>query len=140
MVLEKTVQERTVELRESEARFRALTELSTDWYWESDENLRITTVSGPVLDMLGIRIGASIDEAILFPGSDWNEAERAGLEASMKARTPFVDVPFGRVNADGSRQFFRASGEPIFDRSCRFVGYRGVGVEVLATGLEPASE
>jgi len=88
--------------------------------------------------MLGIRIGTSIDEAILFPGSDWNEAERAGLEASIKARMPFVDVPFSRVNADGSRQSFRASGEPIFDRSCRIVGYRGVGVEVLGIELEPA--
>lgn len=140
LVLEKTVQERTVELRESEARFRALTELSTDWYWESDENLRITTVSGPILDMLGIRIGASIDEAKLLPGSCWNEAERAGLETSIKARMPFLDVLFSRINADGSRQSFRASGEPIFDRSCRFVGYRCVGVEVLGTGLKPASE
>ena len=34
-LLEQTVQERTAQLRESEARFRALTELASDWYWES---------------------------------------------------------------------------------------------------------
>ena len=29
-------------LRESEARFRTLAELSADWYWKQDENLRFT--------------------------------------------------------------------------------------------------
>jgi len=33
-LLEQTVQERTAELRESEARYRSLTELASDWYWE----------------------------------------------------------------------------------------------------------
>jgi len=32
-VLEQTVLERTAELRESETRFRRLTELASDWYW-----------------------------------------------------------------------------------------------------------
>jgi hypothetical protein len=46
--------ERTAELRESEARFRSLTELASDWYWEQDEAGEFTKVSGPVLEMLGI--------------------------------------------------------------------------------------
>src|SRR3981189_3506721 len=58
-VLEQTVQERTAELRESEARYRSLTELASDWYWEQDESLRFTRVSGPVLEMLGIQ-GAAL--------------------------------------------------------------------------------
>jgi hypothetical protein len=36
-VLEETVKERTAELGESEARYRSLTELASDWYWEQDE-------------------------------------------------------------------------------------------------------
>ncbi|MES2946796.1 MAG: response regulator, partial [Pseudomonadota bacterium] len=35
-LLEQTVQERTAKLRESEARFRSLTELASDWYWEQN--------------------------------------------------------------------------------------------------------
>src|SRR6185436_1461928 len=54
-VLEQTVQERTAELRESEARFRSLAELASDWYWEQDEKGHFSRVSGPVLEMLGIR-------------------------------------------------------------------------------------
>jgi CheY-like chemotaxis protein len=135
-VLEQTVMERTAELRESEARFRALTELSSDWYWESDEHQRVTRVSGPILDMLGIQMGASMDETRVLQGSGWNEAERAELEANISARRPFLDFPFSRTNPDGTHQYFRASGEPIFDRSARFVGYRGIGVEV--TGRLPS--
>jgi PAS domain S-box-containing protein len=134
-VLERTVQERTAELRASEARFRALTELSSDWYWESDENQRVTKVSGPILDMLGIQMGAVMDQTRVLQGSGWDEAERAELEANIHARRPFLDFPFSRVNADGSRQYFRASGEPIFDRACRFIGYRGIGVEVTGRAL-----
>ena len=57
-VLEQTVQERTAELRESEARYRSLTELASDWYWEQDETGSFTKVSGPALEMLGIRVDA----------------------------------------------------------------------------------
>src|SRR5271154_5229059 len=57
-VLEHTVRERTAELRESEARYRSLTELASDWYWEQDESGNFTKVSGPVLEMLGMRVQA----------------------------------------------------------------------------------
>jgi CheY-like chemotaxis protein len=136
-VLEQTVLERTAELRESEARFRALTELASDWYWESDETQRVTKVSGPILDMFGIQMGASMDETKVLQGSGWNEAERAELEANIKARRPFIDFPFSRSKPDGSQQYFRASGEPIFDRSARFIGYRGIGVEVTGRLFTP---
>ena len=56
--LEETVRVRTAELRESESRYRSLTELATDWYWEQDESGAFTKVSGPVLAMLGIQLGA----------------------------------------------------------------------------------
>src|SRR3990170_4294568 len=68
-VLEQTVQERTAELRASEARFRRLTELASDWYWESDEHQRVTKVSGPILDMLGIQMGTALDETRVLQGS-----------------------------------------------------------------------
>ncbi len=134
-LLEQTVQERTAELRESEARFRALTELASDCYGESDEHQLVTKVSGPILDLLGIQMGASMDDTKVLQGSGWNAAERAELEANIKARRPFLDFPFSRLKSDGTYQHFRASGEPIFDRSARFIGYRGIGVEVTGRAL-----
>jgi PAS domain S-box-containing protein len=131
-VLEQTVQERTAELRESEARYRSLTELASDWYWEQDEHLRFTRVSGPVLEMLGIQGDASAGETKKAQGAGWNEAERAILKAKMAARQPFLDFVYSRVNPNGSHQYFQVSGEPMFDLSGRFTGYRGIGMDVTA--------
>jgi PAS domain S-box-containing protein len=131
-ILEQTVAVRTAELRESEARFRSLAELSSDWYWEQDESGNFTKVSGPVLEMLGIRVDPFVDN----PGDEgmagWNEAERVALQAKIADRQPFLDFVFSRGNTDGSQQKYRVSGEPMFNQACRFIGYRGIGVEIAA--------
>jgi hypothetical protein len=80
--------------------------------------------------MLGVRVGALVGERAQDPPTGWNEVERAALQAKIADREPFLDFAFSRANADGSRQTFRVSGEPMFDRSCRFIGYRGIGVEI----------
>jgi len=128
--LEQTVQERTAELRESEARYRSLTELASDWYWEQDDTGNFIKVSGPVLEMLGIRVASLAGDASDARASGWNEAEQKVLQETIAARQPFLDFVFSRVNGDGSQQKFRVSGEPMFNQACRFIGYRGVGVEI----------
>jgi PAS domain S-box-containing protein len=130
--LEHAVEERTAELRESEARYRSLAELASDWYWEQDETGTFTKVSGPVLEMLGLRVEALVGGTGGIGAAGWDEAEREELRATIAARQPFLDFLFSRTNADGSRQQFRVSGEPMFNRSCGFIGYRGIGVEVTA--------
>jgi len=129
-VLEQTVRERTAELRESEARFRSLTELATDWYWEQDEHGTFTKVSGPVLDMLGIRVDGLTEAANSAHHPGWNESQRQALLEIIAARQPFLDFQLTRVNADGSEQRFQVSGEPMFNQACRFIGYRGIGLEL----------
>jgi CheY-like chemotaxis protein len=139
-VLEQTVLERTAELRASEARYRSLTELASDWYWEQDEHMHFTKVSGPVREMLGIQIETEFDadsrsatQTELTQSavtSGWNESERNWLQATIAARQPFIDFIFNRDNADGSHSRFQVSGEPMFNAQCRFVGYRGIGVEL----------
>jgi len=132
-VLEQTVLERTAELRESEARFRRLTELSSDWYWEQDEKGHFTKIFGPVLEMLGIRVDDALTKTRDDHGAHWNEAEREILEANLAARRPFLDFVYSRTNPDGSRQYLMVSGEPMFDHSSRFIGYRGIGKDVTDT-------
>jgi PAS domain S-box-containing protein len=128
--LEQAVADRTAELRESEARYRSLTELASDWYWEQDESGEFTKVSGPVMEMLGIRVPQLGGEPAVEPSDGWDEAQRKVLQASIAARQPFLDFAFHRIRPDGSRQEFRVSGQPMFDQACRFVGYRGIGVEL----------
>jgi PAS domain S-box-containing protein len=130
LALEQAVRERTAELRASEARFRSLTELSSDWYWEQDESGRFTNVSGPVLEMLGLGLDASAIDAESAPAEAWNEAERAKLAENIALRRPFLDFEYSRIKPDGSRRYLQVSGEPIFDGSGRFTGYRGIGTDV----------
>ena len=128
-VLEQTVLERTAELRESEARFKSFTELSSDWYWEQNAHGKFTKISGPVLEMLGIEADGSPGENTLQAGR-WNADERALLEANIASRNPFLDFVYSRHNPDGTVQYLQVSGEPMFDSASRFIGYRGIGVEI----------
>lgn len=140
LVLEQTVQERTAELRESEARFRRLTELSSDWYWEQDENGHFTNVYGPVLEMLGTpQADPLLDRTKETQVARWNETERVALEANIAARRPFLNFIYSRIHIDGAHQYFQVSGEPMFDASGRFTGYRGVGRDVTEILLDIAN-
>jgi PAS domain S-box-containing protein len=130
--LEAAVQERTAELRASEARYRSLTELASDWYWEQDEHGTFTKVSGPVLEMLGIRVDGLASTAQSPPLTGWNEDERQALRAAIEARQPFLDFVFSRTNEDGTQQRFQVSGEPMFGPACQFLGYRGLGLDITA--------
>lgn len=133
--LEAEVAERTAELRESEARYRSLTELASDWYWEQDDAGNFTKVSGPVLEMLGVQVEPLQGQTGTVLASGWDEAERTKLRTTIENREPFLDYVFHRVGADGSQQSFQVSGEPMFNSSSRFVGYRGIGVELTSRQL-----
>ena len=61
-----------------------------------------------------------------------NEAERIKLRNAIAQREPFLDYVFRRVDAKGEEQTFQVSGEPMFDRHSRFIGYRGIGVELTS--------
>jgi PAS domain S-box-containing protein len=119
-------------LRESEARFRALTDLSSDWYWETDADFRFTRIEGqyveggeslPGENILGMRrweTGMEIDDT-----GGW-DTHRALLDTHQ----PFRDAAMYRVLPDGTRRYISVSGEPVHDHKGGFVGYRGVGQDI----------
>jgi PAS domain S-box-containing protein len=119
------------ELRESEARFRSLTELSSDWYWEQDEYYRFTAFSPGMIENAGISpdmfLGSTRWDARIVGMSpaDW-----ASHKAMLDSRRPFHDLEYGRVDADGKVRYLSTSGHPVFDESGRFIGYRGVGRDI----------
>ena len=128
--LERAVDERTAELRDSQARYRSLAALATDWYWEQNQTGSFTHVSGPVTQLLGIGFSSFLGQVGGSQELGWVEAERVALHGQIAARKPFLDFAFCRIQQDGSKRHFRVSGEPIFDDAGAYTGYRGVGVEV----------
>lgn len=133
--LERTVQLRTAELQASEARFRNLTALAADWYWEQNDLGEFTHVSGPVLEILGNAAPKAVDARGVVVNHSWDAAECQTLKDNIAARRSFLDCVLHRQRSDGSREQYRVSGEPMLDRGCAYVGYRGLGVLVLPEKL-----
>jgi PAS domain-containing protein len=131
--LEARVKERTKQLIDSEARFRSLTELASDWYWEQDESGTFTKLTGPVQEMLGDgREGQAQTSDQPRTGEGWDASQLAQLKGFVAARQPFLDFMLCRSNDDGLVQTFQISGEPMFDRWNKFTGYHGLGLEITA--------
>ncbi|TMH95619.1 MAG: PAS domain S-box protein, partial [Betaproteobacteria bacterium] len=120
-------------LRASAARFRSLTQLSADWYWEQDAEFRLTHTSSYVGDKSGLDASIYLGRkrweqpALNLTEADW-ERHRAQLER----REPFRDFEIQRAASDGHSVWLSLSGEPVFDDRGRFKGYRGVGRDVTA--------
>ena len=138
--LERDVAERTAELqrarealRESEARFRSVAEISSDYYWESDAGHRLTQLGWndklravPAMQQPAQLGKRRWDVPYLSPDESGWRAHRAVLDAHL----PFRNFELSRLGTDGSERFISISGDPQFDASGAFTGYRGVGTEI----------
>ncbi len=115
-------------LRASEARFRALTRLTADWYWQQDEDLRFTSIDS------GLGVLSGFDPSTNIGKRRW---EIAGLQfdaealrrhrEDLDAHRPFHEFEFRRADRDGKPIWVSVTGEPRFDSRGRFAGYHGIG-------------
>ena len=127
---QKEAQER---LQDSETRFRSLTELSSDWYWEQDAEFRYIRIDG---QRDGIN---SVDWDSLLGKCRWDagpqgvsEAAWAEHRAQLAAHQVFHDFELQQLRADGSPMWAAISGTPVFSAQGVFQGYRGTGRDVSA--------
>jgi PAS domain S-box-containing protein len=139
--LEHRVAERTAELeatsyslRESEARFRSLTEMSSDFFWETDAGHRFThhgSADKKASTVSGFERGAQIGERRWdMPYLAPDEAGWQAHRAVLAAREPFRNFELARMGIDGGTRHISISGDPLFDAAGTFMGYRGVGMDI----------
>ncbi len=122
-------------LRESEARFRSLTVLSSDWYWEQDDQFRFSVLSGP-----GAAAMSRDGEPSVYLGkARWEIPDLGPMDgdwsqhrAQLERHEPFRDLLMQRRMNDGTLRYMSVSGEPVLDQDGRFKGYRGVAKNVTA--------
>ena len=120
-------------LSESEARFRSLTELSSDWYWEQDENLRYVSRTGAAKDLFSPGPGDAHGKTRWeLPVVGVSEAQWQAHREILAARLPFHDFTYRRVDQQGQLRWVSISGHPVFDEEGRFRGYRGIGKDITA--------
>ncbi len=112
----------------SEAKFRDLTQLSSDWVWETDANHRISRLS----ESIDVVIGAWCREAIgqrpwERPEADFLSPAWDRYRSLVEARRPIDTFEFSQIAPDGNVFHLALSGRPVFDDVGTFTGYRGTG-------------
>jgi len=125
-----------IELKRNEDRFRGLTELSADWFWETDTEHRITWLSG------GGPVALFLAGTKAYGRRFWEiprvEIDAAALGAHLErlsGRQAFFDLEIARADERGARQIHIISGQSRFDADGAFAGYRGVGHDVTEQRL-----
>ncbi|MEP3244932.1 MAG: PAS domain S-box protein [Sneathiella sp.] len=126
------------ELHESEERFRGFAEAASDWYWETDADLRFSYVSDSATehadmdlqDMLGMTRAELVTQA---------EDQEFWIEhlEDLSQKRAFKDFTYTFVRKDGQHRRWQISGKPYYSPGGEFRGFRGVGKDItLSTELE----
>lgn len=118
-----------VALRASEERFRRLTALSSDWFWEQDCEYRFTRLEGRHLsgddNAFARELGRTWWELGFEPAGGW----QTPLD-TLKGGEAWHDLVVRRSMPDASVRHARISGEPFLGADGRQAGYRGVGRDI----------
>jgi diguanylate cyclase (GGDEF)-like protein/PAS domain S-box-containing protein len=131
VVLARRRERELADARAHEERLKSLTELSADWFWETDAEYRITWLSGggPVATLFG--------DTPTYGKRFWEiprvEVEPGALEAHLERlgkQLPFFDLEIARTDGRGARAVHIVSGQSHHSPEGRFIGYRGVGRDV----------
>ena len=117
-------------LRRSEAQFRALTALSSDWYWEIDADFRYTFISDGATRSGLIDVDQALGKRLWEGCADADPDDWARQKARLERHEAFRDFEMVQTAPGGATQVLRISGEPVFDDHGGFAGYRGVGRNV----------
>ncbi len=129
------VVDRTEALRISESRIRDMADVSADWFWEMDADLRFVYLSERFEEVTGLQkdlfINRTRAEAAGVDVYDLDDEWRTHLEA-LKLRIAFTDFRYTMPQGNGRTKFLSISGKPVFDDEGNFAGYRGSGRDVTA--------
>jgi PAS domain S-box-containing protein len=118
-------------LRKSEARFRDFALTSSDWFWESDEKHRFTYLSDDIRGFIGDpqipigRIRTELAADTLSEPDKWREHF-----ATLDRHQPFRDFVYATKIGEEQERIVSVGGNPFFDESGRFLGYRGTARDI----------
>lgn len=115
----------------SEARFRALVEVTSDWIWAVDKDAVYTYSSPKVSELLGYEPEEIIGKTP-FELMSADEAERVAEKFAriVLEQRAFNGLENINLHKDGHPVMLETSGVPVFDEQGVFCGYRGVDRDV----------
>jgi len=119
------------QLADSEKRFRELAEVSGDWFFEMDADLRLSFVSDNFYVITGLAPEMVIGRRRQDIAIDANmQGAFARHIADLEARREFRRFEYELKGGDGRPVYISLSGVPIIDEEGVFTGYRGVGLDI----------
>lgn len=117
-----------IKARENEEQFRALTELSSDWFWQQDRDLRFISISVGVSPVINQFLAGKAPWEVIELTSiscDWSD-----LREQLYRHEPFKDHISKLEYAPNQFYWISSSGTPIFDEFRVMTGYRGVSTDI----------
>src|SRR5690606_27806632 len=118
-------------LRDAEERLRCIIEFSSDYYWEQDEQHRLTLVRAT--DELATDVPKLLGKAPWeLPDHEPVSCSWAEHRRTLAARAPLADFILLRRGRGQPDRFLSISGMPMFDAAGRFRGYRGIARDVTS--------
>jgi PAS domain S-box-containing protein len=121
-------------LRDSEQRFRAFNEATSDWYWETGPDHRFTYMPDerPFFDSIAApkRIGLTRWEVAV--DVELNPEKWKAHIATLEAHESFHDFVYRILLNDDSIAYISVSGIPRYDAKGSFLGYGGGGTDVTS--------
>ncbi len=126
------LRQREMALLDSELRFRDLTAVSSDWYWETDADMRFTA-TGWAQSAKRIFLVSTIGkcrEELATPDDLQDATKWQRYQAAVANREEFRDFEYRLLNDLGEERWCSVSGRPIFDADGCFTGYRGTAKDI----------
>lgn len=118
-------------LRESEQRFRDITENAAEWVWEVDCEGRYTYCSPAVEKLLGYKPEEVLGKHFydFFLPEDREALKDASL-GTFEDKKPFRDFLNCNVSKNGGLVWLSSSGVAVLDAAGNLLGYRGSDIDI----------
>ncbi|MGC1391844.1 MAG: PAS domain S-box protein [Bacteroidales bacterium] len=119
-------------LRQSELRFKQISEHSGEWIWEVDKNGLYTYASPVVKHMLGYEPSEIVNIKYFydfFLPEEREELKKSALDI-FASRDTFENFTNSNLHKDGRHVILSTSGIPMVDNDGNLNGYRGVDKDI----------
>ena len=107
-----------------------MAEISGDWFYEMDQELRFTYISDRFFELTGFERERLIGKTrVEISGEKSNDRDWQSHLADLNARQPFKNFEYA-LHVGQEAPMIRINGKPLYNTDDEFIGYRGTGTDV----------
>ena len=126
-IAKRKIAENTLKIREQ--KFRDFSEVTSDWFWETDKHHNLSFISMRIIKILGVHPEEAAGKTaweLIGENPETNNFWRK-YKSNLDAHLPFRNSRYTFTSPSGKIHYIRVSGKPVYDVDGIFLGYRGTG-------------